>query len=393
MAFRSCKSISPIFHFFYDTLIHYRINHNTPTMVRFFETQSVANTTNFTEKQALTVSYLTKSCGLSLKSAISASKTVKIKSPEKPDSVLEFLRSNGFTEKHISILISTSPNLILADPERNLRPKIEYFKSLGIVGPDLPRVLYASDVLDRSLENQIKPTINFLKQYTRTNENLIYVLKRSSCVLACNVEKVMAPNINTLRAHGMPESNIEKLIVSWPRALMLKVDRFKEVNDAVKEMGFEPKSRSYICAIYTMSMNTKLNWEKKMKAYMTYGWSESTFNSAFKLRPMCMECSEEKIKELMDFFVNKAGLRASEIAKCPNLFENNLERRIIPRCSVLQVLMSKGLIGKDVDVVRVLTLTTQNFETRFLTKYKEVAPEVIKAYKGEIGFEGFTTRM
>ncbi|XP_059628994.1 uncharacterized protein LOC132271576 [Cornus florida] len=321
MTFRSCKSLSPVFHFIYDT---HRIKHNTPTFYHFFETQSIANNSNFTEKQAFTISYLTKSCRLSLEFAISTSKKINTKSTEKPDSVLELLRLCAFTEKHIPRLISTYPNFILVDPERTLRPKIEYFESLTVF----------------------------------------------------NVEKVMVPNIYyTLRAHSVPESHIGKIIILKPCALMLSVDVFKEVADAVKEMGFDPKTRSYLLVVSSMLAISKLNWEKKKEAYMSFGWSESDFNSAFKLELLCIISSKKKIRKVMDFFVNKAGL----------------ESRIIPRCSVLQVLMSKGLIGKDVDVVSVLNCNKKVFETRFLTKYKEVTPEVIKAYKGEVGFQGFNT--
>ncbi|XP_059629005.1 uncharacterized protein LOC132271586 [Cornus florida] len=155
----------------------------------------------------------------------------------------------------------------------------------------------------------------------------------------------------------------------------MRVDVFKEVTDAVKEMGFDPKTHSYILCVSSMLGISKPNWMKKKEAYMSFGWSESEFYLAVKLQPACMLPSKKKIRGLMDFFVNKAGLRASQIAKCPHLFLISLESRIIPRCSVLQVLMSKGLIGKDVDLVSVLNCNKKYFETRLLTKYKEVAPE------------------
>uniref|UniRef100_A0A5B7CDJ9 Mitochondrial transcription termination factor family protein n=1 Tax=Davidia involucrata TaxID=16924 RepID=A0A5B7CDJ9_DAVIN len=378
----------------YKSLSHHRIKHTTSTIVRFLQTQPISNNSNLTEKQSLTVSYLTKSCGLSWESAISASKTVHIESTEKPDSVLELLRSHGFTENNIATLISRHPPLILADPEKTLRPKIEFFESLGIVGPELPRILCSHrSILLSSLKNQIMPTFDFLKRYIQTNENLIYALKQSSRVVMCNVEKVMVPNISTLCAQGVPESHIGKLIMLQPRSLMLRIDLFEEVCKVLKEMGFDPTSRSYILAVRSMSVNSKLNWEKKKEVLMSFGWSESEFNLAFKVQPMCMICSEKKIREVMDFFVNKVGLKASDIAKCPNLLLTSLERRIIPRCSVLLVLMSKGLIEKKLDVIWLLNRTKKNFETKFVTRYKEVAPDVIKAYQGEIGFQGFTTRM
>ncbi|XP_059635371.1 uncharacterized protein LOC132277538 [Cornus florida] len=217
-------------------------------------------------------------------------------------------------------------------------------------------------MLDSSLENQIKPTFDFLKGYVRANETLILAVKQSIRVRLCNVQKVMVPNIDTLWAHGVPKFHIEKLIMMQLRALMLGVDVFKNVTDAIKEMGFDPKSQSW--AITSMSMNTKHNWEKKKEAFMSFGWSESTF-----LRLIFMLGSEKKIRELMDFLVNKAGLGASENAKCPNLIRNNL-RRINPRCSVLQVLMSKGLIGKEVNVLCALDCGKKRFETRFLTSIR-----------------------
>ncbi|XP_059623672.1 uncharacterized protein LOC132266716 isoform X2 [Cornus florida] len=247
-------------------------------------------------------------------------------------------------------------------------------------------------MLRYSLENRIKPTVNLLQRYLGTNENVICALKRSIHLDLRNVQKVLVPNINTLQAQDVPESHIGKLIMLHSRALMSRVDVFKEVTNAVKEMGFDPKSILFLWAICSMTMNTKLNWEKKKEACMSFGWSESTFNSAFKLEPRFMLSSEKKIREVIDFLVNKAGLKASEISKCPSLFRFSLERRFIPRWSVLQVLMSKGLIRKDVDVVWVMNRTKENFETRFLTKYKEVASEIIKAYDGEIGFQGFSQK-
>ncbi|KAA8530118.1 hypothetical protein F0562_004827 [Nyssa sinensis] len=376
-----------MFHLIYKTLLHHRIKHSTSTIVRFLETLPISNNSNLTEKQSLTVSYLTKSCGLSWESAISASNTVHIETTGKPDSVLELLKSHGFSKKNIATLISRYPRLILANAEKTLRPKIEFFESLGIVGPDLPRFLCSDkQILLSSLKNQIIPTFDFLKTYIETNENLIYALKQSSRVVKCNIEKVMVPNIKTLLAQGVPESQIGRLIILQPRSLMLRIDLFEEVSKVVKEMGFNPRSRSFILAVRSMSVNSKLKWERKKEALMSFGWSESEFNSAFKVQPMCMICSEIKIRELMDFFVNRAGFKASDIAKCPNLFLTSLEKRIIPRCSVLQVLMSKGLIKENVDVIWALNTTKKRFEARFITKFEEVTPDVIKAYQGKFLF-------
>ncbi|KAB1211773.1 hypothetical protein CJ030_MR6G025618 [Morella rubra] len=351
----------------------------------------VSSGLNSPEKQSLTVSYLTNSCGLSLEQAISASKVVKIGDTEKRDSLLKLFTSYGFTKAQISSLVSRHPPLILARPETTIRPKIEYFRSLGIRGPDLPKIICSNkSILLASLEKKIIPNLDFVKDIVGTNENLVYALKQSSNVFRRNIKKVMVPNMATLRAHGVPEQHVAKLVMMQPRSLLLKTDLFKEVVCAIKEMGFEPMRPSFILAVKCMATISKVKWEKKKEILKSFGWSENEFLSAFRVQPMLMVCSEEKIKDVMDFMINKAGLKPSDVGRCPNLFLTSMEKRMIPRFAVLQVLMSKGLVRKDRDLIWALNLSKQDFEKRFVIQFMEVAPEVINAYQLKIGGDGFS---
>jgi len=71
----------------------------------------------------------------------------------------------------------------------------------------------------------------------------------------------------------------------------------------------------------------------------------------------------------------------------------SLEKRIVPRCSVLQVLMSKGVIKGDFSLVYVLKMVQQKFEKNYVSKYVNVIPEVIEAYQGKIQFQGFSIEL
>ncbi|TXG54829.1 hypothetical protein EZV62_020085 [Acer yangbiense] len=223
-----------------------------PYMDRMPETLPVTTTTSSkpTDQQPLTVSYLTNSWGLSLEEAISASKKLKIENTENPDSVLQLLTSHGFNKSHIARLISKNPRIVLADPEKNLKPKIEYFQSLGVSGSDLPTLLSSTrNVLATSLKNQIVPFIDFLKGFLQTDENLTRALLKASPVIGRNMEKEMIPNINTLRAYGVPEPHIMRLIFLAPRSIFLRIDLFEKMVDAIKKIGFEPTTDvcSYLC--------------------------------------------------------------------------------------------------------------------------------------------------
>ena len=351
----------------------------------------LSSVSNSTEKQSLTVSYLMNSCGLSLEKATSASKVVNIKYTDKPDLLLNLLNTYGFTKADIASLISKHPPLILAHPEKTVRPKLDYFESLGLRGPDIPRIICSDKfILLSSLKKQIIPTINFLRGIIHTNENLIYALKQSSFVIRCNIKKVLVPNISTLRAHGVPEKHVAGLLMMQPKSLLLRIDLFKEVVCAIKEMGFDPKRRSFILGVRSMSLISKVNWEKKKEVLRSFGWSENDFLTAFRVQPMLMICSEKKIRNVLDFLTTKGGLMSLDVARCPNLFLISIEKRMIPRCAVLQVLMSKGLVSKDIDLVWQLNNRKEDFEKKFLTPFMEEVPAVIEAYQGKIGFQGFS---
>ncbi|XP_043724209.1 transcription termination factor MTERF6, chloroplastic/mitochondrial-like [Telopea speciosissima] len=304
--------------------------------------------------------------------------------------VIELLQTNGFTNTHIANLITKYPPLLFADPVKTLKPKLELFQSLGFSRADLAKFLSSNnDILLRSLQNQIIPTCNFLKTFIHTNANLITALKQFSRIVGCNVKRTMEPNIATLRSYGVPDSNISKMIFIQPNPLTLTILRFKDVAAMVNKMGFNPNSLSFIIAICCMSGLSKQTWERKREVFKSFGWSDDEFLLAFKVQSRIMLTSEKKLGKLMDFFVNVLHLKPSDVVKCPNLFLLSLERRIIPRCSVLQILMSKGLIKNDVNIVSVLNSNKMRFEKRYFTRYEGKAPEVIKAYEGEMEFLGF----
>lgn len=348
---------------------------------------SLTSIAKLSDQRSSTVSFLTNSCGLSLEKAISVSKLVKIHDTKKPNSLIQLLTSRGFTKPQIATLISKYPRILRYDPENVLKPKIEYLESLGISGPDLPKVLCPyPELLSRSLENHIIPTFDFLKEVFHANGNLVYALKQSIRVANSDIQKRVVPNMNTLRAHGVPEPHIARLIMLQPPSLVMRADLFKNVVDVIKEMGFDPSTKSFILAVRSMAMSSKETWQSKKEILISFGWSEDDFCLVFKRQPLFMMASAKKIRKLMDFFVNKIGLEPSDIARCPHLLIVSLEKTVLPRWSVLQVLMSKNLLKKDIDVSSALCVSKQVFERRFVTSYMD-EPEVMTAYQGGLGVQ------
>jgi len=167
------------------------------------------------EEHSFTVSYLMNSCGLSPKSAILASQRMDFENPERPDSVLNLLKENGFTNTQISKLVRINPLLLLSDPEKTLLPKIEFFLSVGVSSSDLPGILSSNPSLfARSLKKHLVPCYDFLKSVLLVEEKVLTTLKRSPRAFLYNVTNNMAPNIALLRQLGVPQSAISFLVSS-----------------------------------------------------------------------------------------------------------------------------------------------------------------------------------
>ncbi|GAB4829220.1 hypothetical protein Ancab_018886 [Ancistrocladus abbreviatus] len=95
--------------------------------------------------------------------------------------------------------------------------------------------------------------------------------------------------------------------------------------------------------------------------------------------------SEKKLTRSLDFLINKMGCQGGAIVKCPFVLFRSLERTIIPRCSVIQVLLKKGLINKDWRLASVILATEKCFLKRFVTKYHNISPQLFSVYQQKVG--------
>lgn len=178
------------------------------------------------------------------------------------------------------------------------------------------------------------------------------------------------------------------LLTHFPEALMQKHDNFGHIVNEVKEMGFDPMKSTFVLAIHAISgKGNKSIWERCYEVYRRWGWSKDEILLAFRKHPHCMILSEKKIMKAMDFFVNKMGWPSKMIAKCPVVLLFSLERRIVPRCSVIQVLSLKGLVKKDMSLTTVLLPVEESFLERFVTRFQEEIPQLMSVYQGKVYLE------
>ncbi|XVE65645.1 hypothetical protein DITRI_Ditri08aG0016700 [Diplodiscus trichospermus] len=349
------------------------------TSNRYYDSKNAA------DQHSFAVSYLMNSCGLSPESALRVSKRVRFETPKKPDAFLCFLKKHGFSQPQIINIIERRPMLLLYDVEKNLSPKFEFFYSKGLTNWHIAKHPY---ILERSLHGSVIPNFNFFKTLTRHNDDkkvLLALFGGTTYLLQFNYQSLFVSNLRLLREYGVPESYATTVCIQYPLMFILKHDKFKAAVEQVMKLGFDPLKYAFLDAVHNLIIRckSKSTWDSKFSLYKKWGWSDEEIWSAFRKLPRIMQISQRNINATMDFYVNKMGYKSQHFAKRPSLLLWSLEKRITPRCSVLQYLLSKGLIKEDYDVQRMLICTEKQFTLKFLTPFKD--PHLLKLYEEKLG--------
>lgn len=304
------------------------------------------------------------------------------------EAVFDLLRTYKLIDSQIAKLLSTNQSVILAVPEKELLPKLEFFKSIGVSGTVLTRLIFIDPkLLTRSLENRIVPNYNFLKSILKSDKKVVSVMYRARAprIFSVPYTENLVPNIALLREVGVSESQIPHLLAYYPDAVTQKHRQLEEVVNEVKEMGFDPSTWAFLTALYALSGKRKRSlWNRCYAAYTKWGWSKDDIRSAYLKDPNCMLMSEKKIAKLIDFLVNKMGWCPNDLARYPLLLKFSVENRTIPRFAVMKVLLSKGLVVKDFSWNSIHGYSGETFLERFVTKYEKFVPELMSVYLGEV---------
>jgi mTERF domain-containing protein len=86
----------------------------------------------------------------------------------------------------------------------------------------------------------------------------------------------------------------------------------------------------------------------------------------------------------MDFLVNKSGWPSTDIASIPRVINISLEKRIIPRWSVVQILQAKGLVKNNLALATFLLPSERVFLEKFVIRFRDDVPQLLKVYQGKM---------
>ncbi|KAM0902332.1 hypothetical protein ACQ4PT_019374 [Festuca glaucescens] len=331
-----------------------------------------------------TVSYLI-SCGLSPAAAATTQKT-RILSNDKADAARALLRDYGFTDADIVRTVRSATSILIVDPERILRPKLDFFASLGL---EPRKIATAPFLLARSLDKHLVPSMQFLRGIIGSDDDLRLGFSRVPRALMADVDKNMRPAVEALRRCGLTEAAISKLLVIHMGMLMASPDRIREVFEELKAIGMRISDSRFLYCFSAMCGVKRGAWRRKLELFQSFGVSEGEVLEAFKTQPTILLSADDNLKQKVRFLLDELKLGISDMMSRPVILAYSLERCILPRCAVLSVLMREGRIQRDIRLPQALLGNSKIFSARFVLRYADDVPDVVKAYEGKIKFEGF----
>ena len=97
-----------------------------------------------------------------------------------------------------------------------------------------------------------------------------------------------------------------------------------------------------------------------------------------------MRLSEKNIMKTMNFLVNKLGRPSTDIARNPVVLHLSLEKRIIPRCLVIQILVANHLVKDDLSFSSFLLVNEKSFLEKYVSKFQDIAPQLLSLYQNKM---------
>ncbi|CAJ2662101.1 unnamed protein product [Trifolium pratense] len=340
--------------------------------------------TNTSDSTSFEVSYLINNFDFSPQFASKLSSTYKVRfnTSQNPDLVLNFFRNNGFSETQLRYIISKAPRLLSCDPSKRVLPKFQFLLSKGASNSDIVNLVSKNPmVLSPSLENHIIPTYELLYRFLQSDKDIIAGVVHNPALLS---DHLVPQNITMLIKNGVTDSSIARLFRTRSRSLNTNTRCMLKLVEELKDLGFNPSKITFGIALEAKLTVNKTLWEEKVDAFKKWGWSDEDVTEAFRRQPHCMLVSIDKINLVMSFWVDQLGWDVLALAKGPSVFSNSLEKRIIPRASVVQFLLKKGLRKKDASLIYPFVMSEKLFLDAFIMRFKEESSYLLKLYEEKL---------
>ncbi|KAI3451095.1 hypothetical protein Pfo_007760 [Paulownia fortunei] len=243
-------------------------------------------------------------------------------------------------------------------------------------------------IVDRSL----KPCIGLIKKVikndgrTRSNEKVNDDLFRTltRCSRIVHVKSRLEANIQYLEICGVVGSQLSALLLKQPRIFSLGKEKLAELVSRALDMDFTMGSRMLAYAIHSLSCMSINTLNGKYEVFRMFVFSMDELALMFRKSPHAFGLSEAKLRWKIEFFLNNLKINKLVLVPHPTLLTCSIEDRVIPRYTVLEMLKSRRLFGKDLNLYSAMCISNRKFLEKYILRFKNDAEDLLLAYNAQL---------
>lgn len=259
-------------------------------------------------------------------------------SPNDVIGYVERLKGLGFSESTITRVLETVPAVIMS-VEGEVCEKVEFLMGIGIRGRECDRVIgLFPRILSFGMENRLKP--------------LLYEFMDL----------------------GFSLSDVRREVVREPRVLGLENGELSECLEMLRSLKCRVAIKESIFrdGEFRAGYRVKLRIDCLREHGLIY---RDAFTVLWK-EPRVILYDIEDMKKKIEFLVSKMRFDIRCLVEVPEYLGVNFDKQIVPRFNVIEYLRSKGGLGDEVGLRKLVKLS----RLRFYNMYVKPYPECEKIY-------------
>ncbi|KAK4787774.1 hypothetical protein SAY86_011607 [Trapa natans] len=251
--------------------------------------------------------------------------------------LLDYLSTFGLKESHfLQMYERHMPSLQIN--VCSAQERLDYLFSVGVKQRDVKRILLRQpQVLEYTVENNLKPHVAFLKGLGISNSRIGQIIARSPSILSYSVEKSLKPTMRYLVEEvGIEEKDLGKVVQLSPQILVQRIDiswntRYVFLS---KELGASRDSVVKMVTKHPQLLHYSIDdgFLPRINFLRSIGMCDSDIVKILTSLTQVLSLSlEDNLKPKYMYLINELRNEAHSLTKYPMYLSLSLEQRIRPR--------------------------------------------------------------
>ena len=152
----------------------------------------------------------------------------------------DFLQNRvHLTESQVGQMVAKFPRVLGYSIEENLKPTVEWIKGLGLSQAQVGKVIVTfPQLLGLSIEENLKPTVEWIKGLGLSQAQVGKVIATKPQLLGLSVEENLKPTVEYIKGLGLRQAQVAKVMATSPSVLGLSIEEnLKPTVEWIKGLG------------------------------------------------------------------------------------------------------------------------------------------------------------